>query len=96
MNKETQRLDNIAVEIIFYGHSEKIGCLSVGEATYVALAADRPDLFPRRYSIVEALDRIGVEWMSALVTQAQYRDAQLDAKSAAMPDYVIPPNPTPD
>ena len=45
---------------------EHIGVLSTGERIAVALVLDRPALFPRGgYTILEAVDRLGADWLRA-------------------------------
>jgi hypothetical protein len=63
-------LDTVVVQVR-KGDLEAFGPLSVGESIYVALAASRPDLLPRR-SIVGALDRLGEEWMRELIARWTY------------------------
>lgn len=42
-----------------------IGVLSTGERIAVAFVLDRSDLFPRDCSMLDAIDRLGPEWIAA-------------------------------
>ena len=52
----------------------QIGVLSTGEAIAVALVLDRPELFPKGdYTILEAIDRLGDEWLRAALAVQKAR-----------------------
>lgn len=59
-----------------------VGALSTGEALMAALVLNRPDwLANRGYTIAEAMDRVGAEWMALLpeaARQFQHARAQED------------------
>jgi hypothetical protein len=40
-----------------------IGVLSTGERIAVAFILERADLFPRDYTMLDAVDRLGPEWI---------------------------------
>jgi hypothetical protein len=42
-----------------------IGLLSISEQLAVAFVLDRADLFPRDYTMLDAVDRLGPEWIKA-------------------------------
>lgn len=44
-------------------HERVIDLLSLSERIAVALVLDRADLFPRDYTMLDAVDRLGTEWV---------------------------------
>jgi hypothetical protein len=64
-------LDEIA-EIVRNGHDDAAGGLSTGERIYVALAANRADLLPADYTIVQAIARLDDD-TAALVARWERR-----------------------
>lgn len=46
-------------------HERVIGLLSIGEQVAVAFVLDRADLFPRGYTMLDAVERLGPEWIQA-------------------------------
>ena len=50
------------------GVDDVLGALSTGERIYICLAANRLDILQREgYSVVQALDRLGPDWLHELV-----------------------------
>jgi hypothetical protein len=74
----TNQLDHLdAVAESLKGNRARgaFGVLSTGEKLYVALAANRADLLAgMRYTIAEALARLGGDDIVALARRWQYRD----------------------
>lgn len=65
-------LDSLA-ERVRAGDADALGGLSTGERLYAALAANRMDLAPSGYNIVEAIARLGWDDTRELVERWQYR-----------------------
>jgi hypothetical protein len=64
-------LDELA-EAVRAGRDDAIGPVSTGERIYVALAANRADLLPADYTIVQAIARLDDD-TAALVARWEHR-----------------------
>lgn len=70
---QLDHLDRLAARLVGTEDASGWGPLSTGERLYVALAANRCDLLAEdRYTVAEALARIGPEWSAELVSRWQY------------------------
>jgi len=66
MQSQLDYLDKVAFQVA-RDEFKAYGPLSSGERAYVALAASRSDLLQDDgYTIVQAMDRIGPEWLDEL------------------------------
>lgn len=71
-NSQIDGLNAIAMDVAKH-QDHNFGVLSTGEKVYVALASNRMDLLQSmRYTIAEALARLGPEWVNALIYSWQY------------------------
>jgi hypothetical protein len=71
--QQLNRLDTIA-DRLRDGGEGGFWPLSTGERLYVTLAANRADLMEAcDYTVVQALGRIGAEWITELVRRWEYR-----------------------
>lgn len=71
-NSQIDRLNELALKLA-KGGEKGFGVLSTGEKCYVGLAANRIDLLKQHgYTITEALDRIGPDWIRALLISWRY------------------------
>jgi hypothetical protein len=57
-----------------------VGVLSTGERLAIALILDRPDLFPRGYTMLDAFNRLEAEWTEAAL---RVQRAGLECEEAA-------------
>jgi hypothetical protein len=72
---------------------EPIGALSTGEQIAVALILDRADLFPHSrmrsgtkvpgYTMLEAVDRLGLEWTVAALAAQRKLEGELHDRAQA-------------
>lgn len=71
-NSQIDHLNDLVLRVA-KGDDGVLGPLSVGEALYVALAANRVDsLKAMGYTIPEALARLGSDWVEHLIACWQY------------------------
>lgn len=71
-NSQIDHLNDLVLRVA-KGDDNALGPLSVGEAIYVALAANRVDYLKSiGYTIPEALARLGADWVAHLVACWQY------------------------
>jgi hypothetical protein len=68
---QLDRLDEIA-EAVLAGDADALGPVSTGERIYVALAANRADLLPAGYTLVQAIARLDDD-TAALVARWERR-----------------------
>ena len=74
MNSQLDYLDQVAKQIA-RGEFHAYGPLSSGERVYAALAANRSDLLQEDgYTIAQALDCLGEEWLVELLQRWRYVD----------------------
>jgi hypothetical protein len=59
-------LDGLAIRVL-QGHDDAVADLTTAERIYVALAANRFDLAPMGYTIVQAIDHLGPEDLAVLI-----------------------------
>jgi hypothetical protein len=69
---QLDHLDSLA-EAVREGRDDALGGISTGERIYCALAANRMDLAPAGYNIVEAIARLDWDDTRELVARWQYR-----------------------
>jgi hypothetical protein len=78
MKSQLDQLDAIAIRAA-KGDLADVEPLSTGERIYVALASNNVALLLiDRYTIAEALARLGPEWVEELVQRWQYRGNPAD------------------
>lgn len=71
---QLDRLDEMAQAIKDGGSTDRVGVLSTGERLYVALAANSSEILKDSDdTIVEAIHRVGVEDMAAMVERWKFR-----------------------
>jgi hypothetical protein len=68
---QLDRLDEIA-EAVLAGDDDALGPVSTGERIYVALAANRAELMPAGYTLVQAIARLDDD-TAALVARWEHR-----------------------
>ena len=72
---ETGRLIGRKVEMVKADEAQ-IGVLSTGERIAVALVLNKTELFPKGdYTILQAVDRLGEEWLAAAILVQKAMDA---------------------
>lgn len=71
LNAQLDRLDALVPAVA--KHERDVGYLSTGEKLYVYLAANRMDLLQDvGYTIAEALERIGSDWLVEFIKRWRY------------------------
>jgi len=70
--KTIQRIADLVQQV--EADERSIGVRSTGEAIAIALVLNRPDLLPSNcMSILDAVERLGPDWLKAAIEVARYR-----------------------